>query len=177
MLGKRLIGQLVQPIFQGGRLRANVRARRAEMEAAVYDYAQTALVAYREVEDAIAAEASLSAQLDARAVAFDEARAAEELTERRYLQGAETIFNLISAQQRRIGAEAQLIAAQRARLTNRIDLYLALGAPFEAPQGLARPGERFTDPARDPAPSPARADERDDGRRGLFGLLSARSSS
>ena len=171
-LGKRLIGSLVQPIFQGGRLRAQVAARRAQMEAAVYDYAQTALTAYNEVEDALAAEAFLSAQLDARTLAFEEARAAEELTERRYLQGAESIFNLINAQQRRIGAESQFIAAQRARITNRIDLYLALGAPFEAPAYLRPGSERFTDPARDPAASPAAADAAP--RRGLFGFGSRR---
>ena len=178
----QMIASLVQPLFQGGRIRANIQNQRAQMEAAVYDYAQTALVAFREVEDALAAEAYLTAQADARALAFEEARAAEELTERRYLQGTEGIFNLINAQQRRIANESQLIAAQRARLTNRIDLYLALGAPFEVPRGSAgaepRPAPRFTDPARDPAASPASPAPaaRDGERRGLFGLLPVRSA-
>lgn len=128
---KNVAGSLSQPLFQGGRLIANERATKAEAEAALYDYATTALTAWREVEDAIAAEEFLAAREDALRTAFVEAEAAEDLTERRYLAGTTNIFDLINAQQRRIQAEGQLIDAQRARLTNRIDLYLALGAPYQ----------------------------------------------
>lgn len=150
-LGKRLVGQLVQPIFQGGRLRANIKAERAELEAAVYDYAEVALTAFREVEDAIAAERFLAQQQAARRAAFDEAVAAEELTERQYLSGTTDIFDLISAQQRRINNESQFIGAARARLTNRIDLYLALGAPFTVDPFEREGGARFTPALEDPA--------------------------
>ncbi|NRA30690.1 MAG: TolC family protein [Parvularculaceae bacterium] len=127
---KNLAGNLTQPLFQGGRLIANEKARKAEAEAALYDYATTALTAWREVEDAIAAEDFLSLRENALELAFEEAAASEDLTERRYLAGTTNIFDLINAQQRRIQAEGQLIDAKRARLTNRVNLYLALGAPF-----------------------------------------------
>ncbi|GGY54063.1 efflux transporter outer membrane subunit [Parvularcula lutaonensis] len=130
LLSKRLVGNLTQPIFQGGRLIANERAAKANARAALYDYATTALTAWREVEDAIAAEDLLTARQEALELAFEEAKAAEDLTERRYLAGTTNIFDLINAQQRRIAAEGQLIDAKRARLSNRIDLYLALGAPY-----------------------------------------------
>lgn len=130
---QNLTANLVQPIFAGGRLRAQARAAKADMEAAVFTYASTVLTAYGEVENALAAERFLSAQLDAQQLAFEEAKAAEELTQRQYLSGTTNIFNLISAQQRRISAESQFISASRQRLSNRIDLYLALGASFEVP--------------------------------------------
>lgn len=130
LLSKRLVGNLTQPIFQGGRLIANERAAKAEARAALYDYATSALTAWREVEDAIAAERLLTERQAELEVAFEEAKGAEELTERRYLAGTTNIFDLINAQQRRIQAEGQLIDAKRARLSNRIDLYLALGAPY-----------------------------------------------
>ncbi|MEM9840934.1 MAG: TolC family protein [Pseudomonadota bacterium] len=129
-LFKSLVGNLTQPLFQGGRLIATEKQRKAEARAALFDYANTALTAWREVEDAIAAERLLSTRQDALDLAFKEAAAAEDLTERRYLAGTTNIFDLINAQQRRIQAEGQLIDAQRARLTNRLDLYLALGAPY-----------------------------------------------
>lgn len=129
-LAKNLAGNLTQPLFQGGRLIANERQAQAQARAALYDYAETALTAWREVEDAIAAERFLGAREDALRVAFVESEAAEELTERRYLAGTTNIFDLISAQQRRIQSEGQLIDAKRARLANRINLYLALGAPY-----------------------------------------------
>ncbi|RFB04704.1 efflux transporter outer membrane subunit [Parvularcula marina] len=128
-----LTANLVQPLFQGGRLRAQARAAKADMEAVVFDYAGTVLTAYQEVENALAAERFLTAQLEAQSLAFEEAKAAEELTQRQYLSGTTNIFNLISAQQRRISAESQYISASRQRLSNRIDLYLALGASFEVP--------------------------------------------
>lgn len=148
---RNLTANLVQPVFRGGQLRAQALAAKKDMEAAIADYAQTALVAYREVEDALAAETYLSAQLEAQRLAFDEAKAAEELTNRQYLNGTTNIFNLISAQQRRINSESQYIAAQRAQLVNRIDLYLALGAPFDAapaqvttaPEGAGMEGARL----------------------------------
>ena len=166
----RLVGGISAPIFQGGRIKAQIEAQRSQLEASVYDYANTVLTAYREVEDALAAEAFLTAQLDARRLAFEEAEAAEALTERQYLSGTTNIFNLINAQQRRIGSEGQFIAASRARLTNRIDLYLALGAPFAVDAAPARPDDRFTPPSRDPRPDAITREEAP--RRGLFGRRS-----
>ncbi|MCQ8184178.1 efflux transporter outer membrane subunit [Parvularcula maris] len=132
-LTKTLFGNLTQPIFQGGRLIANERAAYDLAQAALYDYGQTALDAWREVEDALAAEDLLTSRERALQLAFEEAAAAEDLTERRYLAGTTNIFDLISAQQRRIQAEGQLIDARRTRLTNRVALYLALGAPYVLP--------------------------------------------
>ena len=150
-----MAANLFQPIFQGGRIRFGITAARARQEAALYQYAQTALEAFQEVEDAVAADTFLEAQLRARRLAFEEAEAAEELTERQYLNGTANVFDLISAQQRRIANESQFIAASRARLVNRVDLYLALGAPFTVPVYARDSPERYTPPARDPAlPNP-----------------------
>ncbi|MEE4211863.1 MAG: TolC family protein [Parvularcula sp.] len=130
LVTKRLVANLTQPIFQGGRLIANERQAKNNARAALFTYGQTALTAWREVEDAIAAESLLMTREEALATAAEEAAAAEDLTERRYLAGTTNIFDLINAQQRRIQAEGQLIEAKRARLNNRVNLYLALGAPY-----------------------------------------------
>jgi outer membrane protein TolC len=129
-LVKQFIASAAQPLFQGGRLIANERAAKDEARGVLADYANTALTAWQEVENAITAEKLLAARKEALETAFREAAAAEELTERRYLAGTANIFDLINAQQRRIQAEGQLIDAKRARLNNRVDLYLALGAPY-----------------------------------------------
>ncbi|WOI52386.1 TolC family protein [Parvularcula sp. LCG005] len=128
---QQIFASLTQPIFQGGRLRAQSRAAQAEAEAAMYDYAQTALAAFQEVENAVSAERLLSARAEAQRLAFEEAQAVEDLTNRQYVNGTANIFDLINAQQRRISSESAYIASLRARLSNRINLYLALGAPFE----------------------------------------------
>ncbi len=129
-LAGNLIGGIFQPIFQGGRLLYNSEQARAEAESSVYNYVQTALSAYGEAENAIAAETLLAAREDALRLAFEEAAAAEELTERRYSSGAATIFNLLDAQTRRISAESQYIQAKQQRVSNRVQLYLAIGGDF-----------------------------------------------
>ena len=136
-LAGNIAGGLFQPVFQGGRLRANSKRARAAAEAALYSYAQTVLSAYEEAENALAAESLLATQEDALRLAFEEAAAAEDLTERRYTSGAATIFNLLDAQTRRISAESQYIQAQQQRVSNRVLLYLAIGGDFLTEAKLA----------------------------------------
>ena len=133
-----LVGSLVQPIFQGGRLRASSKAQAATAEGAVHTYVGDVLAAYRDVENAISAEDLLDARVQALRLAFEEAVASEKLTEKQYLSGTRTIFNLIDAQQRRIRSESAYISAQRDQLTNRADLFLALGGTFDVgPEKIA----------------------------------------
>lgn len=119
--------RLTAPIFQGGRLRANVDVTRAQLEAQIADYVQTVLTAYREVENALDAEGLLERREDALRVALEESRAAEQRLERRYIEGLATILQLLDAQTRSINAEGQLIGAQAERLNNRVRLHVALG--------------------------------------------------
>jgi NodT family efflux transporter outer membrane factor (OMF) lipoprotein len=136
-LAGNIIGGLFQPLFQGGRLIANSKRARAAAEASLYNYAQTVLVAYQEAENAIAAETLLAVREDALRLAYEEAAAAEDLTERRYNSGAATIFNLLDAQTRRISSESQYIQAQQQRVSNRVQLYLAIGGDFLTQENLA----------------------------------------
>ena len=130
-----LIASLVQPLFTGGQLDAQRDAAVAQAEAAVANYASTALDAWREVENALAADTYLAEQEDAQARALEEARLAEDLAERQYTSGTITIFNLIDAQTRRLTAESQLVTARASRATNRISYHLALGGGL--PTGTA----------------------------------------
>lgn len=129
-LAGNIAAGLVQPLFQGGRLLADAKRARATAEASLLTYVQTALDAYKEAEDALSAESFLASQEASLKFAYEEASAAETLTERRYASGAATIFNLLDAQTRRISAESAYIEATRQRLTNRVQLYLAIGGDF-----------------------------------------------
>jgi outer membrane protein, multidrug efflux system len=136
-LAGNVAGGLFQPLFQGGRLLANSKRARAAAETSLFTYAQTVLTAYQEAENALAAESLLAVREDALRLAYEEAAAAEELTERRYASGAATIFNLLDAQTRRISAESQYIQAQQQRVSNRVQLYLAIGGDFMTEATLA----------------------------------------
>ncbi len=136
-LAGNIAAGLFQPLFQGGRLRANAKRARAAAEASLYSYVQTVLTAYQEAENAIAAETLLAAREEALRLAYEEAAAAEDLTERRYSSGAATIFNLLDAQTRRISSESAYIQAQQQRVSNRVQLYLAIGGDFLTEERLA----------------------------------------
>jgi NodT family efflux transporter outer membrane factor (OMF) lipoprotein len=127
-IAARLVASLVAPVFKGGRLDSQRDAAVAQAEAAIANYANSALTAWSEVENAIAADQYLADQEEAQARALEEARLAEELALRKYTtSNTLTIFNLIDAQTRRLTSESQLISARASRATNRISYHLALG--------------------------------------------------
>ena len=122
-----LAGNLSQPIFQGGALRANVATQKAVLREQMENYTDTLLNAYLEVENALAAEEHLANREAALRTALSESRAAEKRLEQRYVEGLATILELLDAQSRQISSEAQLISARKDRLSNRVALHVALG--------------------------------------------------
>ena len=127
-----LLGNVVAPLWQGGRLRAEVDRAEARGAEALATYANAALTAYAEVETALAAEEFLVERERHLAESTLQARAAERLADERYRAGLETYITVLDSQRSAVNAEAELIAARRTRLENRVDLYLALGGGFEA---------------------------------------------
>jgi NodT family efflux transporter outer membrane factor (OMF) lipoprotein len=138
------IASLAQPVFNGGALKADRDAALASAESVLANYVASVLLAWREVEDAIASDTYLAQQVDAQQRALDEAMKAEELATRQYSNGLITIFNLIDAQTRRLNAESTLISARSARVSNRIAFHLAVGGGI--------PGEPVSEPVENQAP-------------------------
>jgi NodT family efflux transporter outer membrane factor (OMF) lipoprotein len=126
-----IAGQLVQPIFQGGRLRANVDIAQAKQRGAADAYAEAALNSFYEVETALASEAFLNTREAAFLKASDASSEAERIALNRYEQGVTLFLTLLESQQRALDTRSALIEARLARLNNRIDLHLALGGGFE----------------------------------------------
>ncbi|MHA6287334.1 efflux transporter outer membrane subunit [Maricaulis sp. CAU 1757] len=120
-----LTASLVGPIFNGGALRARRDQAEAQAELQVAAYVSTVLNAWQEAENALLSDALLAQRVDNLQQAFREAAEAEELVVRQYASGVATIFELLTAQSRRISAESQYISARRDRAANRVDLYLA----------------------------------------------------
>ncbi len=129
-----LFATLSAPIFDGGSLKADRDAAIAQARGAMETYAATTLTAWREVEDALAADSFLAQQEIAQARALEEAQLAEELATRQYTNGLVSIFNLIDSQTRRLNAESNLISARSARASNRVNFHLALGGGLPVPE-------------------------------------------
>ncbi|MCP4415560.1 MAG: TolC family protein, partial [Chloroflexi bacterium] len=125
-----IAANVLQPIFQGGKLRANVRLNEALQKQAFAAYADIVLRAYSEVEAILAADQYLKKQEAATKIARDEALAAKELSDDRYYKGLADIITLLDARRQANNAESQLLTIRRLRLENRVDFYVALGGQY-----------------------------------------------
>ena len=123
---------LTQPVFQAGRLRANVRLQRANLKAAEESFRSTMLVAMGEVENALDAGRQLATMDEALGVAYEQSQAAAQVAQERFDRGLGDMITLLEARRRAINAEGQWRAARRRQLENRINLHLALGGGFES---------------------------------------------
>jgi multidrug efflux system outer membrane protein len=121
------VPQLVLPIFDAGRNRANLNLTEVRTETAVADYEKTIQVAFREVADALVARDTLNEQIDAQR-AVQEAQADRlKLASQRYQTGVASSLDLLDAQRELFSAEQSLVQALLLRLTNAVDLYRSLG--------------------------------------------------
>ncbi|MEZ5967169.1 MAG: efflux transporter outer membrane subunit [Planctomycetota bacterium] len=138
---------LLQPLFAGGKLRAQVELDAARARELGAQWSSLVLRAYREVEQTLASERFAAAQRAALTRAVDEAVAAETLAQERYGRGLTSFLEVLEAQRRVLGSRAELIAVDRRRLDLRIDLLLALGGgfgPIREPRDLTAPPRAAT---------------------------------
>ncbi|MCC7549241.1 MAG: efflux transporter outer membrane subunit [Burkholderiales bacterium] len=125
-------GGLVQPLFDGGRLRANRDRVEAAWQENLAGYRERLLVAFREVDDALAALRYLDAQHEALSRASAGARRAEQLAQARYRAGLVTVLEVVDAQRSRLQAERQYNAVWNQQLLASVALVKALGGGWEA---------------------------------------------
>lgn len=122
---------LTQPIFQGGRLRANLARSHAVADQALAQYAQSLLNAFGEVETAIVAEQRLARRVEYTQEAADQSVAAQSLAERQYAAGLVDYITVLESQRRALNTLSELITVKRERLDARVNLHLALGGGFD----------------------------------------------
>ncbi len=126
-----LAGNLLHPLFTGGRLRAAVELAEASRERVLAEYVQRVLVAFAEVETALAAEGLLAAEEAALQTSVHESAVAVELAQERYLKGIGDYLTVLESQRQAFVAESRLLVVKAQRLTNRVDLVVALGGSPE----------------------------------------------
>jgi NodT family efflux transporter outer membrane factor (OMF) lipoprotein len=123
-------GELATTLFQGGKLRAEVDAAKARLQAQASQYANTVLQAIREVEDALARNRQLAKRYTQIEQQVTESRIAESLSQQRYGRGIETLITVLEAERRRQEAEDLVLLVKQQRWDAYIDLQLALGGQW-----------------------------------------------
>jgi NodT family efflux transporter outer membrane factor (OMF) lipoprotein len=121
-----------QPIFEGGKLDANVRSAEASAEEARLNYKKTVLTAFREVEDALVAyEAEQRRHKDLVAAREASRRALDRATSL-YKAGLGDFLNVLDGERNLYSAEDAVAQSDQALTQQTVSLYKALGAGWQA---------------------------------------------
>ena len=118
------------PIFDGGRLRANLGKTDAQYDLAVADYNQSVVNALRDVADQVNAVRSLADQASAQAQAVSTARAAHDLAEQRYRAGIGSYLDVLSVEEQLLVSQQRLADLQSRQILVSVRLSQALGGGF-----------------------------------------------
>jgi gold/copper resistance efflux pump len=116
------------PIFDLGRVRAQIRRERAEAEGALAAYERTVLRALEDTENAFSAFAAAQESLAATDLQVRNARLAAELVEARYEEGASSYFESLDARRAALRAEIARIDSIAAHRAATVDVFRALGS-------------------------------------------------
>jgi NodT family efflux transporter outer membrane factor (OMF) lipoprotein len=126
------------PVFDGGRLRANLAGKDAQYDLAVAQYNQTLVGALNQVADELSALQSLQTQIAAQHRAQDAAQQAWNLAEQRYKAGIGSYLEALSVRQQLLAAERGTAALEAQQVDLSVQLIQALGGGY-LPQADATP--------------------------------------
>ena len=129
--------QLLQPIFDAGRNRANLDVAKVNRDIAVAQYEKAVQTAFREVSDALAGRATLGEQLRAQAAQTNALAVTYRLADLRYRAGAASYLDALDAQRSLFVAQQALVQTQALQLQNLVALYRVLGGGWK--EGTAVP--------------------------------------
>jgi NodT family efflux transporter outer membrane factor (OMF) lipoprotein len=125
-------GDLLQPVVNGGRNRANLALVRATYDESVANYREAVLVAFQQVEDGLVGLAFLDQASKTQRAAVADSRRALEIANSRYVGGVTTYLDVITAQTTLLTnerLETQLLGQQ---MTTAVFLVKALGGAWDA---------------------------------------------
>ncbi|MHB8519551.1 MAG: efflux transporter outer membrane subunit [Limisphaerales bacterium] len=124
---------LTMPLFEGGRLRANVRQARAAYDEAVARYRRNVLGAFAEVEDNLAAQRLLSEEHAAETAALQSARKTLEIALNRYRAGLVTYLEVATAQATALDRERATVRLRGEQRVAAVALVKSLGGGWQGP--------------------------------------------
>ena len=125
------------PIFEGGQLRANLRGKNADLDAAIESYNATVLDAVRDVSDQVAAVQSVTRQQEQQRAGQEAAEGAYDIAVQRYSAGLGTYLNVLSAETNVLAQRRDAVDLAARALDTQVGLAHALGGGYQAPATTA----------------------------------------
>ncbi len=129
------VGPTVQwNLFEGGRLRANVRVQEARAQQAFDSYRQTILVALEDAENALVAYAKEQTRRQSLQRSVDASQTAFHLSSELYRSGLVDFLNVLDSERALYSAQDALVESTQSVSLNLVQLYKALGGGWEQPE-------------------------------------------
>ncbi len=126
--------QLLLPIFDAGRNKANLDVAQVNREIAVAQYEKAIQSAFREVQDALAGRATLGEQARAQLAQANAEQVRFRLADLRYKNGASSYLDVLDAQRSLFASQQAVVQVQAAQVQNLVTLYKVLGGGWAEPQ-------------------------------------------
>ena len=120
------------PIFDAGRLRANLRGKTADLDAAVESYNAAVIDAVREVADQLASTQSIARQQAEQQAAQTAAEAAYDIALQRYRAGLGNYLNVLTAETSVLNQRRLAVDLAARALDTQVLLIRALGGGYQA---------------------------------------------
>ena len=127
-----VLPEISVPIFNMGRLQANVEFNEAQANAAGLNYQQTLRQALREVSDALIAVRKRQEFRQQQELLVKALSDASEVAKLRYAGGVSSYLEVLDTERQYFDAEVDLVRARRDESLSVIQLYKALGGGWEA---------------------------------------------
>ncbi len=127
-------GDLLQPILNGGRNRANLAATRAAYDESVANYRQSVLVAFQQVEDGLSGLGLLNQAAKTQQTAVEDSRRALDIANSRYVGGVTTYLDVITAQTTLLNNERLATQLLGQQMVTSVSLVKALGGGWDVTQ-------------------------------------------
>jgi NodT family efflux transporter outer membrane factor (OMF) lipoprotein len=119
------------PIFEGGKLRANLRGKAADLDAAIESYNATVIDAVRDVADQIASSQSIVRQQAEQRNAQAAAEGAYDIAVQRYRAGLGNYLNVLTAETTVLAQRRQAVDLAARALDTQVGLARALGGGYQ----------------------------------------------
>jgi NodT family efflux transporter outer membrane factor (OMF) lipoprotein len=123
----------IMPLFEAGKVRAQVRQARAVYDESLATYRQTVLAAFQEVEDNLAAVALLANEATVQGEAVAAAGQATTITLNQYKAGTVSYLDVVTAQSAQLNAERTAVQLLGRRLNSSVTLLKAAGGDWRMP--------------------------------------------
>jgi len=134
------------PIFEGGKLRANLRGKNADLDAAIESYNATVLDAVRDAADQVSSNLSITRQQAEQRNAQDAAEGAYDIAVQRYRAGLGNYLNVLTAETTVLVQRRQAVDLAARALETQIGLARALGGGWQPPVATASIGNALANP-------------------------------